>query len=139
MLLAVLASCSKPKPAPSESAEDTPQSRRQAAERYLKVVPPQELIKDTAENVATNLPEAKRGPFVEAMTKQLDLQKLNQVMIDSMVNRFTVKEINALADFYGSPEGRSVMKKFGLFMADVTPAIEAETRKAIASVVEPPR
>jgi len=48
-----------------------------------------------------------------------------------MVRHFTVRELNALADFYGSPEGRSVMNKFGSYMADITPALQQEMLRAI--------
>jgi hypothetical protein len=48
-----------------------------------------------------------------------------------MVRHFTVRELNALTDFYGSPEGRSAMKKFGAYMADVMPAIQQEMARAI--------
>jgi hypothetical protein len=114
-------------------------NRRRAAERYLQVVTPEDLMRDTAEKVATNLPETKRKRFLDAMTKRLDFETINGVMIRSMVNRFTVREIDALPNFYGSPEGKSVMKKFGLFMADVAPTIQAETTKALAKIGQAPQ
>ena len=73
------------------------------------------------------------------MTKELDVTKLSNAMRNSMVARFTVGEIDALADFYGSPEGKSVMKKLGLYMADVMPVIEAETMRAVERVKEVPK
>jgi hypothetical protein len=96
-------------------------------------------MRDTAEKVATNLPETKRERFLDTMTKRFDFETINEVMIRSMVNRFTVREIDALANFYGSPEGKSVMKKFGLFMADVAPTIQAETTKALAKIGQAPQ
>jgi hypothetical protein len=51
-------------------------------------------------------------------------------MLASMAKHFTVDELNALADFYGSREGRSAMKKFGAYMADIMPVIEQEMTKA---------
>jgi hypothetical protein len=39
-----------------------------------------------------------------------------------------------LADFYGSPVGKSAMQKFGAYMADVMPAIQAEMLKAQAKM-----
>jgi len=40
----------------------------------------------------------------------------------------------ALADFYGSPVGKSAMQKFGAYMADIMPTIEAEIMKAQAKL-----
>ena len=42
------------------------------------------------------------------------------------------QELKALADFYGSAVGKSAMKKFGTYMADVMPDIQAEMIKAQA-------
>jgi hypothetical protein len=39
-----------------------------------------------------------------------------------------------LADFYGSPVGKSAMQKFGTYMADIMPTMEAEIMKAQAKV-----
>jgi Uncharacterized protein conserved in bacteria (DUF2059) len=47
------------------------------------------------------------------MTAQLDIAALTKVMTDSMVKHFTTEELKALADFYGSPIGKSAMQKFG--------------------------
>jgi hypothetical protein len=35
-----------------------------------------------------------------------------------------------LADFYGSPVGKSAMQKFGAYMADIMPVVQAEIMKA---------
>ena len=47
---------------------------------------------------------------------------------------FTTDELKALADFYGSPVGKSAMKKFGAYMADIMPVVQAEIMKAAAKM-----
>ena len=49
-----------------------------------------------------------------------------------MVKHFTTEELKALADFYGSPVGKSAMQKFGAYMADIMPVMQAEIMKAQA-------
>jgi hypothetical protein len=39
-----------------------------------------------------------------------------------------------LADFYGSPVGKSAMQKFGAYMADLMPVLQAEIIKAQAKM-----
>ena len=39
-----------------------------------------------------------------------------------------------MADFYGSPVGKSAMQKFGTYMADIMPTMEAEIMKAQAKI-----
>jgi hypothetical protein len=53
-------------------------------------------------------------------------------MTDAMVKHFTTEELKALADFYGSPVGKSAMQKFGAYMADLMPTMQAEIMKAQA-------
>ncbi len=55
----------------------------------------------------------------------------------SMIKHFTADELNALADFYGSKHGASVMKKFGIYMADVLPSIQAEVQRALQEINKP--
>jgi hypothetical protein len=120
--------------APYVSAEDIPDSlgnRQAAAERYLSVAPMDSMMKETIEKTAENLPVGQREEFVEFMTKYIRINVLERSAISSMVRHFTVQELNALADFYGSPEGRSAMKKFGVYMADVMPVIQQEMARAL--------
>jgi hypothetical protein len=65
------------------------------------------------------------------MTDGVDIPALEKAATEAMVKHFTVREINALADFHGSPEGRSVMKMFGAYMAEVMPATQREVERAL--------
>ena len=94
---------------PVFSAADTPETRRREAERYLQVSPPKALFEGMADKMAANLPPDQREQFKRAMTTQLDLTALTKAMIDAMVKNFTTDELKALADFYGSPVGKSAM------------------------------
>ena len=117
---------------PVSALEDTKAQREQEAARYLKATPPKEMFEDMAEQVAKNMPPDERADFKAILVKHLDIEALTQVMKDSMVKNFTADELKALADFYGSPVGKSAMKKFGTYMADVMPSIQAELLKAQA-------
>jgi hypothetical protein len=60
-------------------------------------------------------------------------------MTDAMIKHFTTDELKALADFYGSPVGKSVMQKFGAYMAELMPTMQAEIVKAQAKANQSPR
>jgi hypothetical protein len=87
-----------------------------------------------ADKMATNLPADQRQQFKQMMTKDLDIAALSKAMTGAMVKHFTTKELKALADVYGSPVGKSAMQKFGAYMADLMPVIEAEMMKAQAKM-----
>jgi hypothetical protein len=116
------------------SATDTPETRRKEAERYLQVSPPKALFEDMADKMAANLPADQREQFKKIMTTQMDIAALSKAMTDAMVKNFTTEELKALADFYGSPVGKSAMQKFGAYMADIMPVVQAEIMKAAAKM-----
>jgi hypothetical protein len=113
---------------------DTPETRRHEAERYLQASPPKALFEDMADKMAANLPPDQRAQFKRMMTSDLDIAALTKAMTDAMVKNFTTEELKALADFYGSPVGKSAMQKFGAYMADIMPVMQAEIMKASAKL-----
>jgi hypothetical protein len=132
VVLVVLTLCISP--ALVRAATDTPETRRHEADRYLQATPAKALFADMADKMAANLPAEQREQFKKMMTTQLDIAALTKAMTDAMVKHFTTEELKALADFYGSPVGKSAMQKFGSYMADIMPTLEAEIMKAQANV-----
>jgi len=116
----------------SFAMENSLPNREEQAERYLETTPPAAMFQDMAEKVALNLPPEKRDEFKALLTKHIDINSLTKIMKDAMVNTFTADELSALADFYGSDLGKSSMAKFGLYMAEVMPGLQAEIIKAQA-------
>jgi hypothetical protein len=114
------------------AATDTPETRAREAERYLQATPPKAMFEDMADKMAMNLPPEQRAQYKQLLTQQLDMAALTTAITNAMVKHFTTDELKALADFYGSPIGKSAMQKFGAYMADVMPSIQAELMKAQA-------
>ena len=91
-LCAMLACCTSEKASSPTVIADIPENRRHAAEEYLRVVPPADLMKDTAAKVGETMPNSVRQSFVRAMTDDLDLEQVKDAMVHSMVKHFTVGE-----------------------------------------------
>lgn len=117
---------------------DTQENRMVAAERYIKAQPMEPMMRETAEKMAAQMPPDAQQMFKDAMMNELDIPKVEALTKEAMAKNFTLAEINAMADFYGSPEGTAVMKKFPQYMADLMPAVQGETmaamQKAMAKV-----
>ena len=111
--------------AETKAIEDTAQNRDLEAKRYLAVMPPKDMMIDMVTKMSSQLPQEHQKPFIDLMTKHLDLKKLTSIIHNLMVRHFTAEELHALAVFYGSPTGRSAMSKFGQYMADAMPQIQA--------------
>ena len=105
---------------------DTYGNRLAAAERYLRVASMKDMMRDSIVETSKNYPEKIRVEYVSLMNKFIRVEILERAALASMVKRFTLDELIALGDFYGSKEGQSAMKKFGVMMADVMPVIQQE-------------
>lgn len=114
--------------------EDTPSARREAALKYLAAVPTEAMLDDAVASIARQIPEEKRPEFVTLMKKVLQTGMINAVTLDLLVKHFTVAEIDALTRFYASAEGASIMKKFGPYMGDLLPKVQAEILRALQEV-----
>lgn len=112
-------------------AQDTSTTRETAADRYLRVVPMSQLLNDTFSEMSKQLPPEKRAEFMRQMKLVVRADSLERIARASMIRHFTTEELNALADFYGSRNGASAMKKFGAYMAEVMPAIQSEVQRGV--------
>jgi hypothetical protein len=114
-----------------KSLPDNPENRTAAAERYLKAMPPRDMLQGLAARVSPNLPEKERKGFEEIM-QSAELEKtVSRITMEGLVKNFTVGELNAMTAFYGSPEGQSASKKFGPYMMGIMPQIQQEVKKAM--------
>jgi hypothetical protein len=100
-------------------AEDDQNTRLAAAKRYARVYNMPKMIHDSIGQIANSFPEETRPKIIYFMERNIDVDKLEKITLDIMVKHFTAEELNALADFYGSPVGQSILEKFTPFMADI--------------------
>lgn len=119
------------KSALAEELPDTPGNRQAAAERYVAEVSLEQMYADAVKKMSMNLPKAKRKEFVDITLRGIRWDVLERATIVSMTNHFTLREINALAAFYGSGEGRSIMIKIDDYMADVMLVLEQELERSV--------
>lgn len=104
--------------------EDTAENRLSEANRYLNIMPPKDMLTDLVFKMSKQLPENKQKLFIDLMINNLDIDNFTKIMRDAMVNHFTAEELEALANFYDSPVGKSAMAKFGDYMAEAMPQIQ---------------
>jgi hypothetical protein len=116
------------------AASDSDEQRVAAAKRYLEVAQMSKITDDTVNELAKGFPAEQRDKFLDFMHNAVRPEVLEQAAMASMVKVFTAEELNALADFFGSPVGRSAMGKFGVYMADVMPVIQQEMFRALQAL-----
>jgi hypothetical protein len=117
------------------SVSDTYENRLAAAQRYLDVVPMRDMLRDTVKESAKTLPEKSQQAYVDVMTNTIRVDTLESAVLASMIKHFTAGELDALAAFYGSKEGKAAVSKLGAYMADVMPVIQEEIVRAQQQLV----
>ncbi|NOZ25115.1 MAG: DUF2059 domain-containing protein [Nitrospirae bacterium] len=111
-------------------------ARVKAARRYMQVTPMNRMIEGSISAIAQRVPPDRRKEFMSYVEGLMRVDVLEKIALDSLVKTFTAEELNALADFYGSPVGRSIMNKYGAYMADIMPALQQEIVRALGKARE---
>jgi hypothetical protein len=109
-------------------------SRRAAAERYEATMPMAKMMEESIQQMALSLPKDQRSMFIAQMAQVVDRRQLRTIALDKMTNVFSADELNALAAFYGSSVGQSIVTKFPVYMAEIMPAIQLELARAVREV-----
>jgi hypothetical protein len=104
--------------------------RQAAAEAYARVVDYPLLIEKAATRRAAELPASEREAFIEFITEEVDFEMTRFYAIIAMVDLFEASELQALASFAATPEGRSALAKLPALGAVLTPIVERQIEDA---------
>ena len=110
---------------------DTPENRKAAAQRYLKAMPPQDMLRNVIINMTSQLTPDARKRFLKAENDKDLMKKAYDISEKALVKHFTPDELNAMTNFYGSAAGKSARPKFSPYMMEIMPQITREVRKEI--------
>lgn len=123
-------------PAALAQTADTPENRLAAAGRYAATFDFSEMLTQSFQAVAQSLPPDQRDEFIRQASAMFDFDELTEFMKKTMAATFTVGELDKLADFYGTPEGKSIARKMPQMMSIVAPYMQQQTIKAIQRYME---
>jgi hypothetical protein len=104
--------------------------RQAAAEAYARVVDYPLLIEKAATRRAAELPASEREAFIEFIIEEVDFEMTRFYATIAMVDLFEASELQALASFAATPEGRSALAKLPALGAVLTPIVERQIADA---------
>ena len=104
--------------------------RRSAAEAYARVVDYRLLIEKAAARKAAELPASERAAFIAFITRRVDVDMTRFYANSAMVDLFEASELQALASFAATPEGRAVLAKLPALGAILNPIVERQIEDA---------
>ena len=79
-------------------------------------------------------PADKRTAAKEKIMAAIDYEKIDAVTIDGLVSVYTLDELKAMADFYGSDTGKSIEKKAPALQALVKPEVQKVLDAALMKI-----
>lgn len=118
-------------PAVRAQSADTPENRKAAAARYAATFDFNDQMTRSLEAIAQSLPPEKRDEFVRQISSLIDFDEYRRFLMGTLVTLFNTDELNRLADFYGTPEGQSILKKMPQMMSALMPYMQQQMIKAI--------
>ena len=111
--------------------------RRRAAEAYARIVDYRLLIEKAATRRAEEeLPASEREAFIEFITEEVDFEMTRSYATIAMVDLFEASELQALASFAATPDGRSALAKLPALGAVLDLIIQRQIADAERSLRE---
>ena len=108
--------------------------RLELAEKMHEIWPVRVKVEEALENASLSFPPEKRAEFKAGMRKAIKYDLLEEESITAMANIFTEKELQAMIDFYGSPEGRAVGEKTNDYVRALEPVMTKMLDQALIEV-----
>ncbi len=123
-------------PAWAQSAPIDSSDVEVAAQAYAATYPMGKMIEEMRAASIAQAPPAQKATLERAF-EAMDVDALQREMTALMAKHFDAGELWALADFYGSPEGRSVLRKMPVYMAEFQPFLQQQVMQALGAVRPP--
>jgi hypothetical protein len=98
--------------------------------RHARVVDYPLLIEKAATRRAAELLASEREAFIEFIIEEVDFEMTRFYATIAMVDLFEASELQALASFAATPEGRSALAKLPALGAVLTPIVERQIADA---------
>jgi hypothetical protein len=96
--------------------EDTPENRAKLVKHYLETFPVEDMWQGFERNIEGNFPEQQRELARRAL-QDVNWKVIIEAMRQILIETYTVDEIQALTEAYGSSIGRSILRKQGSFLS----------------------
>jgi hypothetical protein len=98
-------------------AADTPELRRQAAEQLFQLPAYRQIASRQVYEAVRSLPDGQYQLAVGALSEPKVVQALREVIVRSMVQTFSVAELESLKRYLATEEARSTVEKTDAFQA----------------------
>ena len=110
--------------AQEKGASDPDQARKlELAKEMHKIRPARKQVEEAVGQVSRNLPPLERDRFMKMVEKAFDYDSLEKLSTDTMVELFTVPELEKMVGYFGSDEAKAIEKKLPKYQEKLQPEI----------------
>lgn len=103
------------------------------AKQYSDSVPVAEEVNKSIEQLIVQVPVDQRVLLKSTLQRHIKVDQLKSVSEMALADVFTVKELEALAAFYATPEGKAIKEKMPAYQARLEPVLNQMIRDAVES------
>lgn len=104
------------------------------AEEMHQIWPVRIKVEKALDRAALSLPPEERAVFKASMRKAIKFRLLEEDSINAMMKVFSVDELQAMVDFYGSSTGRAISAKTDMYQQEISPTFTRMMDKALMDI-----
>ena len=105
-------------------AQDSDLEQRTAlAKKMHEIRPARTQVEEAVKQVMQNLPPEEQARMQNLADTAFDYQKLEDLSTQTMVDLFTVAELQRMVDYFGSEEAKAISKKLPQYQAKLQPEV----------------
>lgn len=118
----------------SAQAIDNKAARIEAAQSYVAEFDLPKMLGQSINLAADTLPSGQRAKFIETLNEVINISRIETGLVSVITELYTLEEIVAVAEFYKTPVGRSILAKKELEVAAVQQLVLSEIRLALQNL-----
>ncbi len=119
----------------SQTAGDSNGPKARMASELLTVIGPAQYVNEVMTVAFEGQPIVGEPGFLDRVLGKLDNDRLSSELHGVFMSSFTLGELRAMRDFYGSPEGRAILRKRPRVLKEIAGIVEREIARAIADAL----
>lgn len=114
-------------------AQDTSEmaQKLELAKQYSGFISIEEEVNKSIEDLVVQLPVEKRALLKSTLERNIKVDQLQSVSEMALADVFTVKELQALVNFYSTPEGMAIKEKMPVYQSRLEPILGQMIKDAV--------
>ncbi len=119
----------------SQTAGDPDAQKARMANELLSVIGPAQYVKEAMTLAFEGQPIVGQPGFLDRVVGKLDNDRLSSELHGVFISSYTLEELQAARDFYGSPEGQAILRKRPRVLKEIAAIVEREVARAVADAL----